>query len=93
MIWNNDTQCYRGETADGKIVEVTGDEWAESLADGIKAEIENNEPDFQGDVEAFRESYPSRYDNYENQAWSEINDVEMWYGCVGVNQNVEIVEK
>ena len=93
MIWNEETQSYRGKTSDGKIVDVTGDEWAESVADGIRAYAENNGDieNFDGDIESLRETNPSLYENYENLTWAELNDPDMWASLVGDNQNVEFV--
>lgn len=91
MIWNEETQSYRGKTADGKIVDVTGDEWSECVRDGIQAYVDNNES-FAGTLDEFREVYPTLYENYENLTWIELNDPNMWSGLAGDNPNVEIVK-
>lgn len=91
MIWHNETQSYRGELSDGKIVDVSGDEWSESLHDGIQSCIEHNE-DWNGTEEEFAQTYPTRYDNYENQTLIELNSPEMWAALVGDNQNVTFVD-
>lgn len=90
MIWNDKTQSYRGKTSDGKIVDVSGDEWAESVRDGIQAYVDNNE-NFEGTLEDFREKYPIRYENYENLTWAELDDPNMWAPLAGDNPNVEII--
>lgn len=98
MKWNNNTQSYRGETSDGKIVDVAGDEWSESIQDGIKAYISNQShvdlggESFDGTPEEFAEQYSALYAKYENQTWAELNDADMWAGLAGDNPNVEIVE-
>lgn len=90
MIWHNETESYRGKTSDDKVVDVTGTEWAESLSDGIQAYVDNNE-NFTGNLEDFRETYPTRYENYENLTLIELGDPDTWAALVGENQNVEFV--
>ena len=93
MIWNNDTQSYRGETSDNKVVDVAGDEWAESLHDGIKALMQENSDfdEFGLSVELVREKMPQLYDHLEDKVLKELDDPDMWAGLVGDNQNVEYV--
>jgi hypothetical protein len=85
MIWHNNTQSYRGETSDGQIVDVAGDEYAESLADGIKAEAEHRGYDPDNLTEEQREVC-------ENATYQEIDDPNTWAGLVGDNPNVEYVK-
>lgn len=35
MKWNSDKMHYEGETSDGNLIVVEGDEYAESLQDGV----------------------------------------------------------
>lgn len=98
MTWNNDAQCYYGKTSDGKTVEVTGDEYAESLADGIQSYIDNQShvdlgQPFEGKPSDLLEQNPGLYEKYENLTLIELNDPNMWAGLVGSNQNVEFVEE
>lgn len=96
MTWNNDTQCYYGTTSDGKVVEVAGDEFAESLRDGIQAYIDNQShvdlgKAFEGSPDELLEQHPSLYENYENLTLIELGDADMWASLAGDNPNVEIV--
>jgi hypothetical protein len=98
MTWNDKTQSYRGETSNGKIVDVAGDEWSEALTDGIQSYIDNQShvdlggEKFEGNPEALLEQYPALYENYENLTLIELGDADMWAGLAGDNPNVEIIE-
>lgn len=81
---HNDSQSYRGETSDGKIVDVAGDEYAEALADGVKAEAEHRGFDPDNLTAQQREIC-------ENATYQEIDDPDTWAALVGDNQNVEFV--
>lgn len=85
MIWRNDTQSYRGETSDGKTVDVTGDEYAEALADGVKAEAEHRGYDHENLTDEQR-------DECEQATYAEIDDPNSWAALVGDNPNVEFVK-
>ena len=84
MTWNQDTQSYRGETSDGKIVDVTGDEYSEAFSDGLCAVTGISDA---GDIPA------GMIEKHANEVYAEIDDPETWAGLVGSNQNVEFVEK
>jgi len=84
MLWNNDSQSYRGTTSDEKIVDVSGDEYAESLADGVKMESEQRGWDAENLTDEQRETC-------EQETYKQIDDPNTWAGLVGDNQNVEYV--
>lgn len=84
MTWNNDTQCYYGVTSDGQTVEVSGDEYAESLADGVKAEAEERGWDPENLTDEQR-------DVCEKATYEQIDDPNEWAALAGDNPNVEIV--
>lgn len=86
MIWHQETWSYRGECSDRQIVEVSGDEYAESLDDGVKAEAEQRGWDPDNLTEEQREVC-------ENATYAEIDDPNTWGHLVGENPNVEFVEK
>lgn len=86
MLWNNDTQSYRGTTSDGKTIDVEGDEYAESLADGVKMEAEQRGWDVDGLTDEQRELC-------EKATHAEINDPNSWAALVGDNQNVTCLEE
>lgn len=99
MTWNENKQAYYGTTSDGKIVEVAGDEFAESLRDGIQAFIENQSrvdlggETFEGSPADLLERYPALYEKYENLTLIDLGDPELWAVLVGDNPNVEFVEE
>jgi hypothetical protein len=83
MIWNNDTQSYRGITADSKVVDVAGDEYQEALEDGILALSGED------DIDAIP---AADVEKYAMEVYKEIDDPNMWATFVGENQNVEYVQ-
>lgn len=89
MIWNQDTMSYRGECRDGAIVEVTGDEWSENVADGINALVDDRKIDREAlSVEEDEELINNLRDEVEN----ELDDPDMWAALVGDNPNVELID-
>lgn len=84
MTWNSDTWSYRGETSDGKIVEVTGDEYAEAFSDGLEALTGIDDAN---DIPA------DLIEQHALEVYAEIDDPDAWAALVGENQNVEFVEK
>jgi hypothetical protein len=85
MIWNNDTQSYRGTCADGSIVDVTGDEWSESVADGVHAICDNQGLDRHDITD-------EQHDQFVDETEKELDDPEMWASIAYDNPNVEIIE-
>lgn len=84
MRWNNNTQSYRGTTSDDKIVDVTGDEYAEALQDGVKAEAEQRGLNADSLTDEQRELC-------EKATYTEIDDPNSWAQLVGDNQNVTYI--
>lgn len=88
MIWHQDTMSYRGECRDGSIVEVSGDEFSESKADGINALVASRNID----REALSvEEDEALIDALEDEVLKELDDPDMWASLAGDNPNVEIV--
>lgn len=84
MTWNQDTLSYRGVTSDDQIVDVTGDEYAESLSDGLELLTGITDAN---DIPA------DLVERYAPEVYEEIDDPDTWAALVGSNPNVEIVEK
>ncbi len=74
MIWHNDTQSYRGKTSDGKTIDVTGDEYAEALSDGIRILAGFDDAN---DVPA------DLVEKYALEVYKEIDDPNTWQPFVG----------
>lgn len=90
MNWNQDTMSYRGECSDGAIVDVTGDEWSESVADGINALIDTRHID----REALTvEEDEALIDQIRTEVENELDDPDMWAALAGDNPNVEMIEE
>lgn len=90
MIWNNDEQAYVGKCKDGAIVSVGGDEWSESVSDGINALI----ADRKINREALSvEEDAELIDKLEDEVLAELDDPDMWAALAGDNPNVELIEE
>lgn len=88
MTWDNDKQAYYGTTSDGRIVEVTGDEYAETLQYGRKVEAEQRGYDPENLTEEQRaECEDAVVDG------AGLDNPDVWAALAGDNPNVEIVEK
>lgn len=86
MIWNNDEQAYIGECKDGAIVSVTGDEWSESVAEGINSEAEQRGIDRETMTDEQRDELAEIVEN-------ELDDPDWWASLAGDNPNVELIEE
>ena len=86
MIWNNDTQCYYGKTSDGQIVEVAGDEYAETLQYGRTHEAQQRGYDPENLTDEQREECEAAVIDGAG-----LDDPNTWAALAGDNPNVEIV--
>jgi len=85
MNWNQDTMSYRGTCRNGEIVDVTGDEWSESVADGINALADNRGI-------AREDLTDEQRDEFEDLTLAELDDPDLWASLAGDNPNVEMIE-
>jgi len=84
MTWNNNRQTYRGETSDGRTVEVEGDEYSEAVSEGLKALTGFSDAN---DIPA------GLVEKYLPEVYAEIDDPDTWVALVGDNPNVEFVKE
>lgn len=85
MHWNQDTMSYRGECRNGEIVDVTGDEWSESVAEGINSEADHRGINRETMTDEQRDELAEIVEN-------ELDDPDWWASLAGDNQNVEIIK-
>lgn len=84
MHWNQNTMSYQGECSDGAIVDVSGDEWSESVAEGVKSEADHRGIDWETITDEQREELTTITEN-------ELDDPDWWASLAGDNQNVTII--
>lgn len=90
MKWNQDTMSYRGECRDGAVVDVTGDEWSESVSDGINALIDDRKIDRES---LTPEQDEELVDQLRDEVEKELDDPDWWAALAGDNPNVEMIEE